>query len=119
MYKRDVSGRIVKFMQEGNNSNSISSNHIRSFAEDNFGNIWIGTFTGLNKYNPQTNTFKLYSKDALPGSLTHSSVFSTYKDNQGSLWIGTYYGGVHYFNPETDIFTISSKFVAASAYCLL
>ena len=112
MYKRDVSGRIVKFMQEGNNSNSISSNHIRSFAEDNFGNIWIGTFTGLNKYNPQTNTFTLYSKDALPGSLTHSSVFSTYKDNQGSLWIGTYYGGVHYFNPETDIFTFYSAQVS-------
>lgn len=112
MYKRDKDGRIIKLMHDANNSNSISSNHVRSFAEDNFGNIWIGTFTGLNKYNPQTNTFKLYSKDALPGNLTHSSVFSTYKDNQGSLWIGTYYGGVHYFNPETDIFTFYSAEVS-------
>ena len=108
MYKRDKDGRTVKFVQDKNNPNTISSNHIRSFAEDNYGNIWIGTFTGLDKYNFQTNTFKVYNRNMLPGSLTHASVFSTFKDSQGSLWIGTYYGGVNYFNPEMDLFTFYS-----------
>lgn len=38
--------------------------------------------------------------------MTHSSVFPVYKDRQGTIWLGTYYGGVNYFNPETDIFTV-------------
>jgi signal transduction histidine kinase/DNA-binding response OmpR family regulator len=36
-------------------------------------------------------------------------VFSTFKDRQGTVWAGTYYGGVHYFNPETDCFTYYSS----------
>ena len=74
--------------------------------EDNFGNIWFGTFTGLNKYNPTSNQFEVYARNPLPGSMTHSSVFPVYKDRQGTIWLGTYYGGVNYFNPETDIFTV-------------
>lgn len=108
MYCRDKAGDIRKFMHEAHNPNSITSNHIRSFAEDNYGNLWIGTFTGLNKYNPRTKKMTVYTRDDLPGSLTHASVFATYKDVQGTLWIGTYYGGVHYFNPETDLFTYYS-----------
>ncbi|MDD4515912.1 hybrid sensor histidine kinase/response regulator transcription factor [Massilibacteroides sp.] len=108
MFRLKPDGSIKKFMHEPTNPNSLSSSHIRSFAEDEKGNIWIGTFLGLNVYNPQTKTFNVYSRDVIPGSLAHSSVFSTYKDKQGSLWIGTYYGGVHYFNPEADIFTYYS-----------
>ena len=80
MYCRDKAGDIRKFMHEAHNPNSITSNHIRSFAEDNYGNLWIGTFTGLNKYNPRTNKMTVYTRDDLPGSLTHASVFATYKD---------------------------------------
>ena len=108
MYRLDRKGVSTKFMHDPFNSNTILSNHIRSFTEDNFGNIWIGTFVGLNQYNPQTDQFTAYQKDDLPGSLQHSSIFSTFKDMQGSIWVGTYYGGVHHFNPETDIFSYYS-----------
>lgn len=105
MYKQNTKGVLQKFVHDPLNSNSLSSNHIRCFAEDTKGQIWIGTFLGLNLYNPKSEEFTVYSKDIIPGSLAHSSVFSIFKDRQGSLWVGTYYGGVHYFNPETDIFT--------------
>lgn len=105
MYVQDRNGKITKFVHDPMNPNTLSNNHIRCFTEDNFGNIWIGTFNGLNVYNPHTNQFTVYQKEDLPGSLQHSSIFSTFKDSQGSIWVGTYYGGVHYFNPETDIFT--------------
>lgn len=81
-----------------------SNNQIREFAEDNLGNIWFGTFDGLQMYNPKTNRYSVYRKEYLPGGLTHSSVFSLYKDRQGTIWVGTYYGGVNYFNPQSDIF---------------
>ena len=106
MYKRDVHGNFTRYRYDPSNPNNISSNQVRGFTEDNFGNIWIGTFTGLNKYNPISNKFEVYARNPLPGSMAHSSVFPVYKDRQGTIWIGTYYGGVNYFNPETDIFTV-------------
>ncbi|MEG2067913.1 MAG: two-component regulator propeller domain-containing protein [Tannerellaceae bacterium] len=108
MYKKDPNGNLTRFVNEPHNPATISNDQVRGFAEDNYGNIWIGTFTGLNKYNPLTNRFKVYTQTLLPGSLTHSSVFPVYKDRQGTIWLGTYYGGVSYFNPETDLFTVYS-----------
>lgn len=46
----------------------------------------------------------MYRQDHLPGSLSHSSVFSVYIDMQATIWVGTYYGGANYFNPEKEIF---------------
>lgn len=106
MYKMDINGKLLHFHFDPHNKNNISSNQIREFTEDNFGNIWIGTFTGLNKYNPRSGQFTNYTRTSLPGSLTHSSVFSVFKDNQGTIWLGTYYGGVNYFNPEMDLFSM-------------
>lgn len=59
---------------------------------------------GLHKYNPYTDQFTVYQQDHLPGSLSHSSVFSVYIDAQETIWVGTYYGGVNYFNAEREIF---------------
>jgi ligand-binding sensor domain-containing protein len=94
------------FYSEFNPSQTrIASNQIREFAEDNHGNIWFGTFKGLQKFNPHTHEFTLYTRNNLPGGLSHSSVFSLFFDRLGTIWAGTYYGGVNYFNPERDIFS--------------
>jgi signal transduction histidine kinase/ligand-binding sensor domain-containing protein/DNA-binding response OmpR family regulator len=96
---------LTKIEHSPDTLNSIPHNQVRSFAEDNCGNIWIGTFAGLCRYEPATNRYTTYEKDGLPGSLKHSSVFSTFKDRQGNIWVGTYYGGVHFFHPTADPFT--------------
>lgn len=96
-----------------NEGQLLSNNDVRCFVEDNEENIWIGTFDGLNKIDTLGNV-SYYRRDILPGSLQHSSIFSLYKDEQGTVWIGTYYGGVHYFNPENDIFTHYSAYVGRS-----
>lgn len=83
---------------------TISHNHIRAITEDFQGNIWIGTFNGLNKYIPQTKQFVSYKKDYVRGSLSHSSILSLFLDSQANLWVGTYYGGVNYFNSKKERF---------------
>lgn len=83
----------------------IASKQIRDIIEDNRGNIWFGTFDGLQMYNPKTDRYTIYRQELKFGSLGHSSIFSLYEDIQGTIWIGTYYGGVNYFNPGKDIFT--------------
>jgi signal transduction histidine kinase/ligand-binding sensor domain-containing protein/CheY-like chemotaxis protein len=84
----------------------LSSNIIRDFCEDNFGQIWIATFTGLDKIIPESGqiiNFRNYGDK--PTDLSHTSIYSLYKDMQGTLWIGTYYGGINYYNPEANIYT--------------
>ncbi|MDR1981240.1 MAG: response regulator [Tannerellaceae bacterium] len=88
------------------NTGEFPCEQVRSFAEDDYGNIWMGSFYGLVKYNPNNRQYTVYKKDNLPGSLWHSSVYPVYKDRQGSIWAGTYYGGIHYFNIKKDIFTL-------------
>lgn len=106
LFKREPSGDFKRYRYDPEKSNNISSNQVRGIVEDNLGNLWFGTFTGLNKYNPHNDQFEAFTHDNLPGSLAHSSVFPVYKDRQGTIWLGTYYGGVHYFNPEMDLFSV-------------
>ena len=86
-----------------NSDFALSSNDVRCFVEDGDGNIWAGTFNGLNKIAPD-GSVTCYCPTNLLGSLSHSSIFSLYKDLYGGIWVGTYYGGVNYFHPEADVY---------------
>jgi len=83
--------------------NGISSDFVRSFCMDNAGNLWIGTFVGLDKLDKKTGEFTHYSMGNTIG-MTHSSIWKIIKDRQGTLWFGTYFGGVNYFNPDYEIY---------------
>lgn len=107
-YKIDQKRSVTRYIHERNHPNSISSNLVRCFTEDNSGKIWIGTFKGLNCLDTATGKFTLYTSGQ-KHMLSHSSVFSLCKDHQGNMWVGTYYGGVNYFSPETNIFNYYSE----------
>lgn len=98
-----IKGKKVTELKE--NNTGLSSNFAVCSQEDDLGNIWIGTINGLNKYNPQTGDFTLYTSGQDKGSLTHSSIQCIIKDNQGTIWTGGYFGSINYFNPEYEIFT--------------
>ena len=83
----------------------LASDFVRSFIEDDRGDIWIGTFLGLNRLDRTTGRMTVYKADDTPGSLTHSSIWDLIKDHQGTIWAGTYFGGLNYFNPEHEIYT--------------
>lgn len=99
-------GEIENLTHNAQNPHSLSSNFVRTCCEDNLGNIWIGTFNGLNRYNKSTRLFQNHTaRIDQKAALTHSSIWCIVKDQQGTLWMGTYFGGVNYFNPEYEIYT--------------
>jgi len=74
--------------------------------EEREGYIWIGTFDGLNRFDPETETFTRYFN--IPGdstSLSGNTVRAIYEDEYSTLWIGTRYAGLNRFNRETGTFT--------------
>ncbi len=97
---------VINFRHDPQVKNGLCSDFVRDCREDNAGNIWIGTFNGLNRYNKKTGEFVRFTADiSNPEGLTHSSIWCIVKDHQGTLWMGTYFGGVNYFNPEYEIYT--------------
>lgn len=99
------SDQIIHFKHEPENPNSLSDNYVISVNEDRAGNIWIGTHNnGLNKYNPETGTFKLYSYDVTDKqTLSNNGILSTSEDRKGNFWIGTWWG-LNYFDIKTEKF---------------
>ncbi|MBC7565891.1 MAG: response regulator [Pedobacter sp.] len=78
----------------------LIDNTITDILKDHLGNIWITTFAGLHKFDPQTSKFKLFSDKN--GSSNHYTK-AVVEDKQGMLWVSSN-GGLSKFNPKTKQF---------------
>ncbi|MCP4404022.1 MAG: response regulator [bacterium] len=98
---------LKAFRYDSARDDSLSSNTVYAMIEDRQGRIWVGTTGGgLNKFNPDTETFTRYQHDPdNPQSLSHNGVIALLEDREGNLWLGTEGGGLNAFNPETETFT--------------
>jgi ligand-binding sensor domain-containing protein len=77
---------------------------IRAFAQDKFGYIWIGTISGLYRYNSCGITAflpELNDSCSAPATMTTSMV----SDITGDMWIGTT-NGLYRFNYKTGKFSV-------------
>lgn len=83
----------------------LSSNSIKAMNIDNEGNLLIGTYNGLNIFNPQNETFKVYNqKGSGTGSLSNYAVEALCVDNADGVWVGTYSGGIDYYHNQSNSF---------------
>ncbi len=96
--------QVKCFRHSDKESGTLSSNYTHRCVEDKNGDIWVGTFNGLNRYDVTTGRFSAYFHNHGEKGLTESSIWSLYCDVQGNIWAGTYYGGVNYFNPGRQLF---------------
>lgn len=84
--------------------NRLGAQQTREAIEDEYGNIWYGTFSGLFCFDPVTRNARRIELPTSLGGLTHPSIFALYRDDNGTIWTGSYYGGVNYFTPKHDDF---------------
>lgn len=101
--KKDFQGSIGHF---------ISSNFVRSIAQDKRSRIWIATdHGGINIYDKVSNEITILRNDPMnPNSLSQNSAISLYCDNTGIMWVGTYKNGVSYYHPGMFKFDKSPLF---------
>ncbi len=68
-------------------TNTLSDNSVQFIYEDHKGLLWLATNAGLNRFDPKTEIFTVYSsEDGLPTSYIASILPG---DNDGELWIAT------------------------------
>ena len=99
LFSLDRNGHVRQFVHSASDSRSLSHNETHCCVEDDNGDIWVGTFNGLNRFDRETEEFTAFYHYGSGNSLTESSVWSLMKDKYGTIWAGTYYGGVNYFSP--------------------
>ena len=84
---------------------NLNSEFVWSLFEDEKGIIWIGTYSGLSKFNPQTQDFTNYPIPADNSNIQDGTdVWDICKGNSGKLWLGTDQGLAE-FDKKLGIFT--------------
>ena len=83
-------GVLVKFdgvnwTEYTTDDSGLPNKNVHSLAPDAQGNLWIGTFGGLGKFDGEIYTSK-------NSGLPHNDIGPLVVDAQGSIWIGTYLG---------------------------
>ncbi len=74
----------------------LTSSAVASVTEDAFGRIYVGTWRGIDRLNPDTGQIENFTTaDGLPASFVEIS----FRDSQNNLWFGTDEGLVR-FIPE-------------------
>ncbi|GAB2570618.1 sensor histidine kinase [Spirosoma areae] len=69
---------------------------------------WIGTDTGLIRFDYRHNTYETY---ATVGRTPISAIYSIAPDQRGRLWLGTQRNGVLYFDKRSRMFGQATDFI--------
>lgn len=86
-----------------NVNNGLSHNLIKSFLRDRKGFMWIGTLSGLNRFDGYS--IKTYRNDPSdPNSVNNSDINSLFEDPDGKIWMTTW-TGISIFDPVEETFS--------------
>ncbi|WP_462254327.1 LuxR C-terminal-related transcriptional regulator [Ekhidna sp.] len=80
----------------------LPGNQTTCFLKDRNGFMWIGTTSGLCRYDGKQ--IKSYTKD-LGYGISDDNINSIIQDADGILWIGTNGGGLNKLDPSSEEFT--------------
>lgn len=95
---------LIRMQNQKDNTQSISNDQIVSLYEDDAGIIWIGTFSGLNKYDPNSSKFRHHRQNPNdPTGLLSDVIFAFMEYDDATIWIGSE-NGINLFYPETATF---------------
>lgn len=81
---------------------SLSQSSINCVLQDRDGYIWIGTWSGLIRYDGYSTT--VFHSGHGAGNIKSNKITTIYEDRHGYLWIGTHMGGLFRFDKSTNNF---------------
>jgi signal transduction histidine kinase/ligand-binding sensor domain-containing protein len=102
LYSLDpATGRIRRYSHDANDPSSLSSNEVKSSAEDREGRFWVANGEGLDGFDRTTGKVTLHIPSPEP-----ALGFSFYEDRFGMFWL--YHAStsvIAVFDPKTNTLT--------------
>jgi len=89
---------FIHFFHDPADATSLSCNYLRSIVVGRSGDLWVGSWEGLNVFDRQSRRFKRID-------LKNNQITALYRDRHDRIWIGTYSGGLYCFDPDDRQFT--------------
>jgi ligand-binding sensor domain-containing protein len=101
-------GKYTPYRHDPGNPNSLSNNWVLTLIESQFGGkeeLWIGTYSGLNKFDLKSKLFTRYPQDPMDSQgISLDITRSLCEDKSGNIWIGTENNGLYKFDREGERF---------------
>ncbi|MCX6267334.1 MAG: ATP-binding protein [Bacteroidetes bacterium] len=88
------------FFRHLTTNDGLSNNTVYAINEDTLGFIWVGTRSGLNRFDG--HSFKVYDNS---NGLRNVFINTIFRDSKGRIWVGTQGGGLSRYEYETGSFT--------------
>lgn len=116
-------GVIYHISDQSSSGSKLSGKQVNSVLIDDKEQVWIGTNSGLDIYDPATDMVSGYKSGVNVNNLSNEDVRSIFQDETGAMWIGTYKGlnrvdrspsrFLHYQNEPDDPNSLSDNIVYA------
>ena len=93
-----MTGESTVFKHDPKDPYSLGNDKVYSVFRDHAGNLWIGTFDGLDRFDETADKFYHYRHDPDdPNSIPDNWIWPIFEDSHGNLWIGTVNSGLCLF----------------------
>src|SRR5258706_6485557 len=80
----------------------LSQSSINCILQDREGFLWVGTWSGLIRYDGYSTT--VFHSDNAPDKIKSNKIIVIYEDRDGFIWIGTHQGGLFRYDRNTNLF---------------
>ena len=92
--------KVINYKSIKGNEKSISDNAVKGIVEDKDGNIWVTTSFGLNRLNPETEEFKVFTEE---DGLANNYAYGVLTDKEDNIWVSTN-GGLSKYDKKNNTF---------------
>jgi len=93
---------ITTFLNDPNDSNSLSDNRVSRILTDSRGDVWLTTYGGgVNRYLGNGKFQRFPGPDSPSDQFMELKTHDIVEVTDGSMWIATFGGGVVVLDPET------------------
>jgi ligand-binding sensor domain-containing protein/signal transduction histidine kinase len=113
-------GSVKRFLQDTEDSESISDNTINALLIDSYDRLWIGVEDScLNLFLPESESFKRFIyQNKISLSPYGCSTSALIEDKENNIWIGTKYGDfVFKFYPDEEKFFSYREGFPGTTFC--
>ncbi len=112
--------KFTVFRNNPEDSTTISNNDILELLVASSGDIWAGTYNGLNRFDYDKEGFySFYNEKENPTTISNNTIWSIFEMENGEIWIGTSEGlnifkGNSFqrlYHDSMDAYSLSDNFI--------